>query len=153
MTSIRAGGPAASGSVQGASLGGAMSSGALARAVMNDVAGKMAGSISSALDLTNAEGTDQWQGNGSDPYNVDEMVASLADELGGSASDVGNLSRALHDFIQNSAALFAARPESRSLAILNSIISVKAEPDGAASLASIATHIDAATSDLRATEA
>lgn len=160
MTGIRSGGSAA-GNVQAAALGGAAlagapsagasSAGAVAQAVMSDIVGKMAGSISSALNLANADAAGQWQGNGSDPYQVDEMTESLAEQLGGSASDIGNLSRSLHEFVQEGAALFVARPESRSLDILKSAIDDSAQLEIAASLASVAAQIDAATSDLRQT--
>jgi hypothetical protein len=149
MTNIRSGSTGASSGVQATSLSNNTSAGSVALTAMSTVAGKMAGSISNALNLTNEQSADQWQGNGNDPYEIDEMAEALSKELGGSASDVGELSRALHEFVQESAALFAARPESRSLALLQSIIRDKGEHDTAATLSAVAKQIDAATSELR----
>ncbi len=149
MTNIRSGATGASSGVQAVNLGNNSSAGHVAHAAMSTLAGKMAGSISSALNLTNDQSADQWQGNGNDPYEVDEMAEALAKELGGSASDVGELSRALHEFVQESAVLFTARPESRSLAFLQSVIQDKGDRNTAATLPAIAKQIDAATSDLR----
>ena len=120
---------------------------------MADVAGKMAGSISAALNLANADAADQWQGNKSDPYEAEQLAAALAEKLGGSASDVGNLSRALHELVQEGAALFGVRPESRSLALLQSLTNDSAGSDAAASLASVAKQIDTTTSNLQETAA
>ena len=149
MTNIRSGITGATSGAQAVSLGNNNTAGNVAHAAMSTVAGKMAGSISSALNLTNDNSADQWQGNGNDPYEIDEMAEALAKELGGSASDVGELSRALHEFVQESASLFAARPESRSLAFLQSIIQNKGNHDTAATLPAVAKQIDAATSELR----
>lgn len=106
-------------------------------------------SIGTALGLTGGE-ADQWRGNGNDPYEIDDMVEALSAELGGNASDAGELSRAFHAFVQESAALFAARPESRSLAYMQSVISEPAsDVNAVASLQAISQHVETATTALR----
>jgi hypothetical protein len=148
MTRIKAGG---TGAIQGAGLGASSpSSGAVAQQAMGDLAGKMAGSLSGALGLIGADGADQWQGNGTDPYEIDELVEELASDIGGTASEAGELSRALHAFVQESAALFAARPESRSLAFLRTVINEgSSDSDAIASLSAVSRHVDTATTLLR----
>jgi hypothetical protein len=146
MTRIKAGGTSASGAAQAVGLGASASAGKVAHQAMGDLAGKMAGSIGNALGVTGISGTDQWQGNSNDPYDIEEMVEELASGIGGTASEAGELSRALHAFVQESAALFAARPESRSLAFLHTVINEGSSGSEAiASLSSVSKHVDAAT--------
>lgn len=133
----------------GASLGNTASAGSAAHTAMSMVAGKVAKSITQALNLTQDQSAGQWQGNNNDPYEIEELTEALAKNLGGSASDAGELSRALHEFVQESAALFAARPESRSLAMLQSAIDGRNIGDTAATLPAVVQHIDAATVALR----
>lgn len=148
MTRIRTGGSGASVAVQATGHGGGSSAGAAAHQAMTDLAGKMAASINDALGLTGGE-TGQWQGNGNDPYDIEQMVDALAAEFGGSASEVGELSRALHAFVQESAALFAARPESRSLSFIRAVIGEGATgSDSVANLSTVTRHVDAATTGL-----
>jgi hypothetical protein len=149
MTRIRTGGSGASAAIPAIGHGGGFSAGALARRAMTDLAGKMAASINDALGLTGGE-TGQWQGNSNDPYEIEQMVEAIATELGGTASEVGELSRALHAFVQESAALFAARPESRSLSYIRSVIGEGATGgESMANLATVTRHIDAATTGLQ----
>jgi hypothetical protein len=148
MTRIGANQTAASGALRAAGAGG--SSGSAAQGAMLNLAGKMAASVNSVLRLTGEDAADQWQGNGSDPYEIEQMVKELADAHDGGASDIGELSRALHAFVQESAALFIARPESRSLAYLQSVIGQSYISGGSAkSLSAISKHVDAATTALR----
>jgi hypothetical protein len=150
MTRIKAGGTGASGTVQAAGLGVTVSAGKIAHQAMGDLAGKIAGSIGDALGLTGAGGADQWQGNSNDPYDIEEVVEELASGIGGTASEAGELSRALHGFVQESAALFAARPESRSLAFLHTVINEGSSgSDVVASLSAVSQHIEATTMLLR----
>jgi N-acetylglucosamine-6-phosphate deacetylase len=148
MTRIRAGGTGASAAVQAGGHGTTPPAGVIAQRAMTEVAGKMAASINDALGLAGGE-TGQWQGNGNDPYEIEQMAEALATELGGSASEIGELSRALHAFVQESAALFAARPESRSLAFIQTVIGEGLIENGAiADLPAVTRHIDAATTGL-----
>ena len=135
-------------SVGGTAGGGTPSSGALAATVLTGLAGKMANAVSGALNLTGGDAAGSWQGNGNDPYDIEELVAELSDQVDGSPADAGELSRALHGFVQESAALFLARPESRSLTQLQSVIAGIADSDAAASLSSLTKNVDAATDAL-----
>ncbi len=148
MARIGTRGSGAASAVQGAASAGGASAGAVAGQAMAGLAGKMAASIGGALGLTGSA-TGQWQGNGNDPYEIEELVEALASEIGGTAADAGELSRALHGFVQESASLFAARPESRSLAFLNTVISEAFGSDTAATLAAVSQQVDAATIRLR----
>ncbi len=150
MTRIKAGGNSAAGAVQAAGGGaGGPSAGAVAQAAMSGLAGKMATSIGGALGLMGNGGADQWQGNGNDPYGIEDLVEELQQDIGGSASETGELSRALHAFVQESAALFAARPESRSLAFVRTVIGERDSSDAVVSLAAVSRHVVAATAALR----
>ncbi len=119
--------------------------GALAGSLMSGLAGKMAQNIGSALRLAGNENAGSWQGNGNDPYEIDELVADLAKDVTGSPTDAGELNRALHAFVQESAALFAARPESRSLMQLQAVITQMSENGGKPTLSGLAQKVDAAT--------
>lgn len=150
MTRIRSGGPAATGALQAAGLGTAPSASAVAQSAMTDLAGKIASSVGGAFGLTGSDSADQWQGNSNDPYDIEELVESLVSGVGGSASEAGELSRALHAFVQEGAALFAARPESKSLMFLSSVIGHDgSDKTVVLSLTAIAQHVDAATNLLR----
>jgi hypothetical protein len=151
MTRIKAGGTSASGAAQAVGMGVSLSAGKVAQQVMGDLAGKMAGSIGDALGLIGISGADQWKGNSNDPYDIEDIVEELASGIGGNASEAGELSRALHAFVQESAALFAARPESRSLAFLQTVINEGSDSgsDVIASLSAVSQHVDAATILLR----
>ncbi|NJM50047.1 MAG: hypothetical protein HC843_03495 [Sphingomonadales bacterium] len=69
----------------------------------------------------------------------------------GSAADRGRLTRSLHEFAIEGAALFAARPEARALShIQTAIAAVQNAPASSdASLRSIADAVDSATSAIR----
>ncbi len=139
----------ATSAVGGAGQGNPPSSGALAGAVLGGLAGKMAGNIGAALNLAGNGGTDAWQGNGNDPYAISEIAEELSGQLGGSPSEVGDLSRALHAFVQESASLFAARPESRSLARLNDVINHISGGADQANMGSLIGKVDSATALLQ----
>jgi hypothetical protein len=125
--------------------------GAVAGGAMGSIAGKMAGNIAKALRLSGEETTEPWSGNNSDPYDIEELVRAMAQELEGGPSDVGALSRALHGFVQEGAAYFAARPESRSLAKLAALIGTETGSIVPANLRSVAAIVEGATSRLRET--
>jgi hypothetical protein len=116
---------------------------------MGSIAGKMAGNIAQALRLANDDSAEPWSGNGNDPYDIEDMVGEMAKELKGGPSDIGELSRALHAFVQEGAAYFAARPESRSLGKLADLITAQSVSTEEASLRSVASIVDNATLRLR----
>ncbi|MGL5837621.1 MAG: hypothetical protein ACRCY3_03880 [Sphingorhabdus sp.] len=150
MTRIKAGGSGAISAAQAAGSSAGASAGAIAQQAMTGLAGKMAASVGGALGLTGNAGADQWQGNGKDPYQIEDLVEELTASIGGSASEAGELSRAFHAFVQEGAALFAARPESRSLTFVHSVIG-NIDRDGGAvvSLAAVSHLVDSATTALR----
>jgi hypothetical protein len=146
MTRIGSPSTTAANAVGGAAAsGGAPTTGSLAGTLMTALAGKMAQNIGSALRLAGNENSGAWQGNGNDPYEIDELVAELAKDVGGSPTDAGELNRALHAFVQESAALFAARPESRSLIQLQSVIANLSADAEKPTLSGLAQKVDAAT--------
>jgi hypothetical protein len=129
----------------------AKKAGPMASRVLAGVAGKMAGTISSALALTGEqEEPDYNQGGNSDPYDIEDVVEELATELSGGPKERGALTRSLHAFVQEGAALFIARPESRSLAFIESVISNGQNNDQPADMSSVTDAIDTATSKLKA---
>jgi hypothetical protein len=128
---------------------GKRNAGAVASGAMGSITGKMAGNIAQALRLAGEENAEPWSGSGNDPYDIEELVEGMAKELEGSPSDVGELSRALHAFVQEGAAYFAARPESRSLGKLAALIDAQATAKSDASLRSVASLVDGATLRLR----
>ncbi len=130
---------------------GKTSAGAAASSAMGSIAGKMAGNIAQALRLAGDDNAEPWSGNSNDPYDIEELVGAMAKELKGGPSDVGELSRALHAFVQEGAAYFAARPESRSLGKLADLITAESGSTQDASLRSVASIIDGATLRLRET--
>ncbi len=148
MTRIGTGAGNAARAVGGAAAGGGASPGAVASALMSNLAGKMAKNIGSALKLGGNENAGSWQGNSNDPYEIAELIAEMTQDAKGSASDVGELSRALHHFVQESASMFAARPESQSLTRLQQAIAHSADDGGTLTFANLAKKVDSATQSL-----
>jgi hypothetical protein len=145
MTKISLGNIGATTSVGGVGGSGAgQSTGALAGAMMSSLAAKVAQNIGNALNLPGT-GASPWQGNGNDPYEIAELVDSLKGEVQGTPADAGELSRALHAFVQESAALFAARPESGSLQQLQNAVAQMSANGGTPTLAGLTKKIDGAT--------
>jgi hypothetical protein len=144
MTNISIGNIGATTSVGGVGSSGGQTTGALARAMMTTLASKVAQNIGNAFNLPGT-GTSPWQGNGNDPYEIAELVDSLKGEVQGSPAEAGELSRALHAFVQESAALFAARPESASLQVVQSAVAQMSSSGGAPTLAGLTQKIDGAT--------
>jgi hypothetical protein len=139
------------GAVTGVQSPVARKTGQVASRTLAGVAGKMAGTISSALALTGEqEEPDYSQGGGGDPYDIEDIVEELASELAGGPKERGALTRSLHAFVQEGAALFLARPESRSLAFIENVISNEQNNDQPADMASVADAIDVATVKIKA---
>ena len=129
----------------------AKKTGPVASRALAGIAGKMAGTISSALALTGEqEEPDYNQSGNSDPYDIDDVVEELAQELSGGPKERGVLTRSLHAFVQESAALFIARPESRSLAFIESVISSGQNNDQPAEMSSVIDAIENATVKIKA---
>lgn len=144
MTKISIGNIGATTSVGGVGSSGGQTTGALAGAMMTTLASKVAQNIGSAFNLPGT-GTSPWQGNGNDPYEIAELVDSLKGEVQGSPAEAGELSRALHAFVQESAALFAARPESASLQQVQNAVAQMSGNGGAPTFAGLTQKIDGAT--------
>jgi hypothetical protein len=144
MTKISTGSIGATTSLSGIGSTTGQTTGALAGAMMTSLASKVAQNIGSAFNLPGT-GTSPWQGNGNDPYEIAELVDSLKGEVQGSPAEAGELSRALHAFVQESAALFAARPESASLQQVQSAVAQMSSDGGAPTLAGLTQKIDGAT--------
>lgn len=99
-----------------------------AASAMSQVAGRVAQAMTQEFGLAEIDPRDRYTGGtASDAYGVDEMAAELSNALGGVPADRGRLARALHDFVQEGAALVAARPESRSLEKLETAIAASAD--------------------------
>ncbi len=145
MTRISKSNIGAAASVGGVGGSGAgPSTGALAGAMMASLAAKVAQNIGGAFNLPGT-GASPWHGNSNDPYEIAELVDSLKGEVQGSPADAGELSRALHAFVQESAALFAARPESGSLQQLQNAVAQMSVNGGTPTFAALAQKIDRAT--------
>ena len=98
---------------------------------MAQVAGRVATAMTAELGLASVDARDRYTGGtAGDAYGVEELAATLADELGGGPADRGHVARALHDFVREGATLVAARPESRSLERLESAIAEAANASG-----------------------
>jgi hypothetical protein len=150
MTRIGSNATGATGAVGGANAGGGPTAGAVAGSLMTGLAGKMAQTIGSAFNLVGNDATDAWQGNANDPYEIAELVAELSQDVQGSPADAGELSRALHSFVQESATLFAARPESRSLTRLQDVIALASINGGPATYAVLTEKVNSATQSIMA---
>jgi hypothetical protein len=136
--------------LNGVSASSAKKTGAVASRALGGIAGKMADTISSALALGGEEDEPDFSQGGNDPYDIEEMVEELANELPGGPTERGALSRSLHEFVQEGAALFLARPESRSLAFIERVIASGQNNDAPADLASVTNAIDHATIKIKA---
>jgi hypothetical protein len=89
---------------------------------LTEVASRVALALAQALRLAGEVGSRQSGGTNSDPYQIDEIAAQLATELGGNSADAGKLARALHEFALESASLIGARPHSTSFAMIEAAI-------------------------------
>jgi hypothetical protein len=138
------------GAVTGVQSPVAQKTGQVASRALAGVAGKMAGTISSALALTGEQEEPDYNQGGGDPYDIEDIVEELASELAGGPTERGALTRSLHAFVQEGAALFIARPESRSLAFIENVISSGQNNDQPADMASVADAIDGATVKIKA---
>jgi hypothetical protein len=143
-------GSSAANAIGATSGGGGTSAGAMAGSLMSGLAGKMAQNIGSALNLVGNDASDAWQGNPNDPYEIAELVAGLGEDVAGNPAEAGELTRALHSFVQESAVLFAARPQSSSLARLNAIIARVSINGGSATYSALTQKVDTATQSLLA---
>jgi hypothetical protein len=153
MTRIGSNATGAAGAISAAAGGNGPTAGAVAGSLMTGLAGKMAQNIGSALKLVGNESTDAWQGNANDPYEIAELVAELSKDVNGSPADAGELNRALHSFVQESAAMFAARPESRSLTNLQQAIAQASANGGTPTYAVLTQKVNSATQSIMANAA
>lgn len=153
MTRIGSNAAGAASAVGSTTSGSGPTAGAVAGSLMSGLAGKMAQNIGSAFKLIGNDSTGAWQGNANDPYEIAELVAELSENVEGSPADAGKLSRALHSFVQESATLFAARPESRSLAYLQQVIDKASVNGGAPTYAVLTQKVNSATQSIMANDA
>ncbi|MFC4293075.1 hypothetical protein ACFOWX_11680 [Sphingorhabdus arenilitoris] len=117
---------------------------------MSGIAGRIGAALSDAFNLVDGDGNGGF-GDSTDPYEIETICDDLQKTYPGSAADRGRLTRSLHDFAIEGAALFAARPEARALShIQKAIEAAEKAPDvGDASLRTIADAVDRATSLIR----
>jgi hypothetical protein len=148
MTRIGSNGAGATGAVGAANAGGGSAAGPVAGSLMANLAGKVANNIGQSLNLMGNGSADAWQGNANDPYEIAELVAELSGDVSGSPADAGELTRALHSFVQESAALFGARPESGSLTKLQSAIEAVSSNGGIATFAALTQKVESATQSI-----
>ncbi len=128
------------------------SSSAVASSVMGKISGRVAGKISRALQLVDEENEErQHGGQQGDPYAIDELVDALAKELPGNPVALGLVSRSLHEFAHEVAALVMARPQSTSIAYLERLVAEQDNSFGEANLLDLATIITRTTSKLQGT--
>jgi chorismate mutase len=106
---------------------------------LTEVASRVASALARALRLASEVGAHQsLNGSVTDPYQIDDIAAQLADQLGGSKADSGSLARALHDFARESAALIGARPHSQSFSAIERAIAKATSENGEAQTVSTA---------------
>jgi hypothetical protein len=120
--------------------------------VMGTLSGRVAGSIGRALRLVDEEGEGGRQGGGQhdDPYEIAELVDQLSKEIRGNAVAIGLVSRSLHEFAHEVAALMMARPQSSSLSYLERLIAEQDATKGEANMAELAAIIEKTTGKLQA---
>lgn len=106
---------------------------------LTEVASRVASALAHALRLASEVSAQQGvHGSVADPYQIDDIAAQLADQLGGSKADSGSLARALHEFARESAALIGARPHSQSFAAIERAIAKATGENGEARTVSTA---------------
>lgn len=90
--------------------------GAQATSAMTRIANRVATTLSREFGLVDPDARGGYPGgSANDAYGVGEIAAELATALGGTPADAGRLSRALHEFAAEAAALIAAKPGSRAV--------------------------------------
>lgn len=159
MTNIQS--PSLSGAAAAGKIGGTSkrSSSAAASSVMGKLSGRVAGTIGRALRLVDEDGEDRQHGGGhgggrggqhDDPYEITELVDQLSKEFPGNAAAIGLVTRSLHEFAHEVAALMMARPQSSSLSYLERLIAEQDVSKGEASMAELAAIIEKTTGKLQA---
>lgn len=117
---------------------------------LTEVASRVALALAQALRLAGEVGSRQSGGSSSDPYQIDEIAAQLATQLGGNSADAGKIARGLHEFAQESASLIGARPHSTSFAMIEAAIAKGTGETGEAhSVADAMTAIERSTHYVR----
>ncbi|HVJ02062.1 MAG TPA: hypothetical protein VM662_07765 [Sphingomonas sp.] len=109
--------PIGTGRVSGASLGatgGVATPGEQAAAAMTTLTNRVATTLARELGLA-GHSRGRSSGVAGDLYGVEQIARELAAALGGAPADAGRLSRALHEFTSEAAALLAAKPRSSVL--------------------------------------
>lgn len=101
----------------GDAKGGSRTGGTL-RKLAGRVAGRMAREFKLIDEFDTEEESDRHPGgplNGEDIYDIRQAARDLTTDLNGKPADEGRLGRSLDGFVQESAALLAARPDAASL--------------------------------------
>lgn len=113
MTSVSAGriGPVGGVRRDGSGNGGG-ATGQLLDSIAADVVGRIAGELNLAVDPDGKRGTPL---AGHDLYGIDESAAALADQLGATPQEAGEITRLLHLFAAEVAARIAAVPDALSV--------------------------------------
>ncbi|MHA6316173.1 hypothetical protein ACXYN8_00730 [Altererythrobacter sp. CAU 1778] len=119
---------------------------------MRSLAGRIAERMTREFRLFDERegGRGRHQPEAEDIYEIRALAGTLSGDLGGRPVDEGRLARSLSDFAQESASLFAARPEAASLDAIARAIAAR-EPAQAQTLHSVDTalgQIDQTTRDI-----
>lgn len=94
----------------------------LAGAAMTTLSARVATTMTRELGLADRQGGKGHAGaKAGDLYGVDELASQLNAALGGTPADAGRLSRALHEFTGELAALLAAKPHSSILGMVSGL--------------------------------
>ena len=130
--------PVSSGSVGSVNLNppgnAAGGEGKVAQQAAGQLAGNVAGTIAHALNLgVDPDGRQRQLPTGQDAYDVEAAADALAERLGASPSERGELARTLHAFVAEVAASIGAVPDSRALTQIASVISAMEDSRDAAS--------------------
>jgi hypothetical protein len=108
--------------VHGASLGaagGIATPGEQAAAAMTTLTNRVATTLTRELGLIDRDARGGRSGSpAGDFYGVEQLASELTAALGGTPADAGRLSRALHEFTSEAAALLAAKPRSSVLGMV-----------------------------------
>lgn len=146
MTSVSAG---RIGSVGAVRRGGGGAGGASTRQVLDSIAADVAGRIAGELNLAvDPDGRGGKPLPAHDLYGIDETAAELAERLGATPPEAGEIARLLHLFAAEVAARVGAVPDSDSIEEIAALLARRATE--ASDAKSAIQLIQRATSDLAA---
>lgn len=120
------------GGISSVRLGGPGGKGGAASAAMSGIAASVASSIAAELNLTvDPDRQRKPFAPAHDLYEIEDVADTVTSALGGGPADRGRMAQALNLFAQEVASLVAARPESRSLELVQRAIQAAQSGDAA----------------------